>query len=281
MKNIIFYEPQFDRNIPELAFFGEPQIGFEGYSICGAHMHRHIEIQYLTSGSATFTVDGQRYPLEGNFLFIFPYQIHENDGSADCFHISAAVNPNAFPAYAETLMTCRPTNPCIPPECLPSHFEELLRYTNDLYFDTDAPNRDRLLHDAMSLIIGEALAAMTIVPYSEVMTNHSIPALGRIIHYCVSHIADDLSLSCVAEALYLNKYYISKLFSSTLNMSFVDFVANQRIHTVCERLTAESEPITRIAYECGFRNLSNFNRIFRHLTGMTPREYRNAYSSKR
>ncbi|MBR5870088.1 MAG: helix-turn-helix transcriptional regulator, partial [Clostridia bacterium] len=88
-------------------------------------------------------------------------------------------------------------------------------------------------------------------------------------------------LSCVAEALYLNKYYISKLFSSTLNMSFVDFVANQRIHTVCERLTAESEPITRIAYECGFRNLSNFNRIFRHLTGMTPREYRNAYSSKR
>ena len=40
---------------------------------------------------------------------------------------------------------------------------------------------------------------------------------------------------------------------------------------------AISEPITEIAYECGFRNQSNFNRVFLARTGMTPREYRNSH----
>lgn len=44
---------------------------------------------------------------------------------------------------------------------------------------------------------------------------------------------------------------------------------------------AISEPITEIAYECGFRNQSNFNRVFLARTGMTPREYRNSRSANR
>jgi AraC-like DNA-binding protein len=40
-------------------------------------------------------------------------------------------------------------------------------------------------------------------------------------------------------------------------------------------LLAESEPpVTHVAAECGFRNLSNFNSQFRSLTGLTPVRYR-------
>ena len=132
----------------------------------------------------------------------------------------------------------------------------------------------------MTLIIGETLSAMTLVPREEEMGNQSIQTIGYVINYCVSHISEDLSLSSVADALYLNKYYVSKLFSSKLGMTFSDFITNQRLYCVCERLTSGTRPIIEIAYECGFRNLSNFNRVFRARIGMTPREYRNSYSDK-
>lgn len=175
----------------------------------------------------------------------------------------------------------RPLSPAVPLVALPEHFDSLIRYANDLYFDESHPNREQLLHDAMSLIIGETLSAMTLVPRSEDMGSQSIPAIARVINYCITHISDDLSLAAVANALYLNKYYISKLFPAKLGMTFADFITNQRIYCACERLTSGSEPITGIAYECGFRNQSNFNRVFRAHTGMTPREYRNSHASKR
>ncbi len=276
MKHVMFYESGFEHSVPDLAFYGTSKIGDTGYAECGAHMHRHIELQLLLNGSETFFVDGQNYVSDGNFIFIFPYQIHANHLNPDCQHISAAINPNAFTCYTQILTTYRPLSPSIPLNKLPAHFDGLIRYANDLYFDRDHPNRELLLHDAMSLIIGETLSAMTLIPRSEDMSDRSLPTIGHLINYCVSHISEDLSLSSVADALYLNKHYISKLFSSKLNMTFIDFITNQRIHAVCERLTSSSDPIIQIAYECGFRNLSNFNRIFRKYTAMTPREYRNA-----
>lgn len=280
MQSVMFYDPYFERTIPELAFFGKPEVGDRGYTEFGAHMHRQIEMQYLISGSETFTVDGQKYLSDGSFVFIFPYQIHANHFNSDCQHISAIVNPNAFGSYTERLIDYRPLSPAVPLSALPDHFDSLIRYANDLFFDKTHPNRQELLHDAMTLIIGETLSAMTLVPRADDMGKQSIPAIGQIINYCVAHISDDLSLASVADALYLNKYYISKLFSSKLGITFSDFITNQRVYTVCESLASGTRPITEIAYECGFRNLSNFNRAFRSRTGMTPREYRDMHSGR-
>ena len=280
MRNTLFYEPFFEDAVPDFWIPGKIKGGGRGYSECGAHMHRHIETQFLLSGSQTFTVDGQEYTSDGNFIFIFPYQIHSNHYNRDSRHMSSIINPNAFGSYTERLINYRPLSPAVPLSALPGHFESLIRYTNELYFDKAHPNRKELLHDAAALIIGEVLSAMTLVPRADDMGKQSIPAIGQIINYCVAHISDDLSLASVADALYLNKYYISKLFSSKLGITFSDFITNQRVYTVCERLTSGTRPITEIAYECGFRNLSNFNRAFRSRTNMTPREYRDRYSGR-
>lgn len=53
-----------------------------------------------------------------------------------------------------------------------------------------------------------------------------------------------------------------------------------RDHPNRERLVSGSDPIIQIALECGLGNLSNFNRVFRKHIGMSPREYRSAYSGR-
>lgn len=90
----------------------------------------------------------------------------------------------------------------------------------------------------------------------------------------MNHLSDDLSLDAVADALFLDKYYISKLFPAKLGVGYVEFIRSQRIIKACELLVSTDHPITDISYDCGFRNQSTFNRVFRQMTGMSPREYR-------
>ena len=123
-------------------------------------------------------------------------------------------------------------------------------------------------------MIGEALSSMTLIPRSSGQDLSTTPAIGRVINYCMTHLSDDLSLDAVAKALFLDKYYISKLFPAKLGVRYVEFVRSQRISRACETLRSTDRAITDIAYDCGFMNQSTFNRVFREIIGMSPREYR-------
>ena len=55
-------------------------------------------------------------------------------------------------------------------------------------------------------------------------------------------------------------------------MTFKDYLVNVRIGYVCKLLTEDTMSISEIAYGCGFENLSNFNRQFKKIKGLTPSE---------
>ena len=58
-------------------------------------------------------------------------------------------------------------------------------------------------------------------------------------------------------------------------MFFCVYVNQVRIRNAARMLTEETDKtILEIALDCGFGNISYFNRIFRRLNGMTPKEYR-------
>ena len=46
-------------------------------------------------------------------------------------------------------------------------------------------------------------------------------------------------------------------------------------------LVDTSQNVSEICYQCGFNNLSNFNRIFKAKRGMSPREFRQIYKKKK
>jgi AraC-like DNA-binding protein len=47
-----------------------------------------------------------------------------------------------------------------------------------------------------------------------------------------------------------------------------------RINEACKQLTEGSyESISTVAYECGFKSITNFNRVFKTVTGQSPRMY--------
>jgi AraC-like DNA-binding protein len=100
--------------------------------------------------------------------------------------------------------------------------------------------------------------------------------LTLALDYIQTHFAENICLPDVAQHVGLSESAFSRFFRAQTGNGFSDHVASLRIWSA-RRLIAEGQlPITQIGFEAGFRNISNFNRIFLRHTGMTPSQYRNA-----
>ncbi|MCB0841233.1 MAG: helix-turn-helix transcriptional regulator, partial [Bacteroidetes bacterium] len=62
-------------------------------------------------------------------------------------------------------------------------------------------------------------------------------------------------------------------FKKNTAKTFSQFLNEIRIGHACKLLTEENYPVAEVAYLCGFKNISNFNRRFKDIMGYTPTEY--------
>lgn len=67
---------------------------------------------------------------------------------------------------------------------------------------------------------------------------------------------------------------LGRYFKQTAGMRVTEYVNQVRIGHACRLLAVGHKPIVEICYDCGFQNLSHFNRCFRKIKGVAPSEYR-------
>lgn len=100
----------------------------------------------------------------------------------------------------------------------------------------------------------------------------TIIAAKRIIKAGSGH---EMSLALVARAVNVSAGYFSELFHKATGITFTEYVARVRVAKVKILLENPRLQITAIAFETGFQSLSQFNRVFKQVAGVTPRAYRN------
>jgi len=83
-----------------------------------------------------------------------------------------------------------------------------------------------------------------------------------------------LTLGGVARRVNFSAGYFSMLMKKATGLNFVDYVARLRVEKAKGLLENPHFRVGEIAFEVGFQSLSQFNRTFRHLVGMPPRDYR-------
>jgi AraC-like DNA-binding protein/mannose-6-phosphate isomerase-like protein (cupin superfamily) len=88
------------------------------------------------------------------------------------------------------------------------------------------------------------------------------------------HDGGGLSQAEMATRVGMSPASFSRFFRRSVGRTFARYVNEWRIELACRRLVLTDEPITAIAFACGFENLSNFNRRFREIKAMTPRMLR-------
>jgi AraC-like DNA-binding protein len=88
------------------------------------------------------------------------------------------------------------------------------------------------------------------------------------------HSADELSLGKVARIVNMNANHLSEKFKEVTGVKFVDYVARTRFEKARDLLRDPRLRISEIAFAVGFQSLSQFNRVFKKLSGDSPTRHR-------
>lgn len=224
--------------------------------------HAHAELVYVIEGSIPITVDGVEHTLvAGEVALLFPYLTHSYEKAPDSNSIVLLFEPEAT-FFDSTLLTCKPT--CFYREA--SAFYPMLERIVTLF----RKGRIKTARAYLNAVLGELLDLMTLEERGSADRDITL----QLLSYCEEHYAEPITAKGVADALYISQSYVSKVFAHKLRCSFREYINALRIQKATVLLRDTDKKILQIMSECGFQNQSNFNRVFRAVTGTSPRAYR-------
>src|SRR5262249_31876683 len=98
----------------------------------------------------------------------------------------------------------------------------------------------------------------------------------RALRWIERHLRDglDVSLNSLACAAGLSPYHFLRAFESVTGVTPHQYILRWRLREAAVRLSADSEKVSDVALDCGFGDVSNFNRAFRTEFGVSPRGFR-------
>lgn len=100
----------------------------------------------------------------------------------------------------------------------------------------------------------------------------------RVVHeYVMQHFRQEISLEKVAALANMSPSAFCRYFKARANKTFFDFVSEIRIGHACRLLIEGNLSITQVAYECGYKTISNFNRQFKEIVKESPSKYQQQY----
>lgn len=96
-----------------------------------------------------------------------------------------------------------------------------------------------------------------------------------------AHAAQPLTLDDMAQQAGVSAFHFLRLFSRAVGASPHQYLVRARLRHAARALAQSDRPVTDIAYEVGFGDLSNFVRSFHRAAGVSPRRFRQAGANER
>jgi two-component system response regulator YesN len=101
-----------------------------------------------------------------------------------------------------------------------------------------------------------------------------LTVIERIITYINNNFCSDITLDAIAEEVNLSPQYVSRIFRDQLGENFVDYFTRKRIEYAKEILVSETKSISEISTSVGYSDVNYFCRVFKKVTGLTPKQYK-------
>lgn len=104
--------------------------------------------------------------------------------------------------------------------------------------------------------------------------------IERVMEYLNENFHNPISLTEIARLTNMAESAFSRFFKTRTGMTFIDSLTEIRLGHASRMLIDTTQSVSEIAYECGFNNISNFNRIFKKKKGCTPKEFKKSYTAE-
>lgn len=112
---------------------------------------------------------------------------------------------------------------------------------------------------------------------SQPPTDKESRRIDAVINYIFQNFKDDIKLDVIADIAHYSKAAFCTFFKQSTRKTFSAFLNEVRISHACKLLKKTDMNIFQVGFECGYNNISHFNRQFKKYTGLTPRKYLKKY----
>lgn len=135
----------------------------------------------------------------------------------------------------------------------------------------------KLLEIVKVLAESKQLRPIASANFSPELRDSDTPRMQRVMRFIHDHLDEVIEREEVARCAALSAGAFSRFFKTRTGKTLPQYVNELRVGKACARLRDAGAKVADIALACGFENLANFNRQFRAIAGMSPREYRSAF----
>ena len=132
-----------------------------------------------------------------------------------------------------------------------------------------------ILHN---LSISRNMHTLSGATFNNAELSYNSRRIERAAEYMNQSFQKQITLTEVAKLANMTDVSFSRFFRSRTGITFMDSLLEMRLGHASRLLIDTTESVAEIAYNCGFNNISNFNRLFKKKKGCTPREFRENYS---
>ena len=99
----------------------------------------------------------------------------------------------------------------------------------------------------------------------------------KIYEYVTGHYKEKIRLDDLSDLIGMSPASLSRFFKLHTGKTLTDYIIDTRLWNATRLLLDTTNTIGEICYDCGFNNISNFNRIFKKRKGCSPKEFRENY----
>lgn len=111
-------------------------------------------------------------------------------------------------------------------------------------------------------------------PHNERVSKQNKDRLHEIYNYIIQNFNKEICLDDIAAQANMTPSAFCRYFKKRTNKNFIEYLNEVRISNACKYLLESSMNISEIAFYCGYKTVSNFNKIFKKTMSLSPKVYR-------
>lgn len=123
----------------------------------------------------------------------------------------------------------------------------------------------------------EGMRTLATTSYAKVKIGEDSRRILKVKSYIDDNFTEEIKLKTLADIACMSEAAFSRFFKLHTGRTISDYIIDIRLGNAARMLVDTNKNVSDISYQCGYNNLSNFNRVFKRKKGCSPTEFREYY----